>query len=763
MAASSADPMDAAGSSDEPRISPDARADNTAELVYADENTVARVPPTIRLDGMFANSSALFDRLRSRLERGANTADGERPFANLQWSRYTDEMGETLGALWVLLFAMQVGAVSDAEPVDIRRAWRFFQRQTSLWFARAGAATSAGIDRLVRDEAGALASGLLALRPYINMRDAASALARASSAESAMSAAKTNLYAIADVFGVQTGIVGTNMSSVAAAVIRTAQDHLLAQTQHLLVSEYTLLAMRDQPDEDTASMMKKTVSSAAKMHVELLEAKAKIAELEKSIKTATADNTVSSMQRTINKLKLELASTKGDNASKDVEIKTLRDAIKKNTDASTAELQMRLATAQAECAANAASVSRLGDENAKLTAENLTLRAANKGLTQAAKTDENTQLRERVRAQDAEMAQMRVVASIVVQATIDAAHIPDYALRALRDVRGRVDPTEIAELKTKNEKLQIELTACQNDLKLRKNAQQAEINRLHELIARPEAQAVEIARLTTERDTETAAKKAFQAQNEALLKKHADLEKRLADARKPSDPAEVAALKAKAAELEVQLAACKDEMSAKRDAQRNEIARLRMRDAEFEALKATADAAEENKQALESVIRGLRAKTAELEAAAAAGEAAPILAALRAQVAELEVTVNRQAAELKAKRDAKDVEIKRLTDLLAEQLKKSPDIEQIKWREAERDRARADYAKLETAYKIINKTLQEEGAALRLKVSRLEEQLSGRPDIDQLRGDLGTLSTLYVRLSVNHNMIAKSLLKKLRQ
>ena len=768
------EPMEDQAPSDAPRISAKARKDNAAALVYTEENTVARVPPTVRLDVMFANSTSVFDMLRQRLETGAN---GDRPFANLPWSQYSTEMGETMAALWVLLFAAQVVAVSETEAIDIKRAWRFFQRQTSLWFARAGTAAMAGIDRLVREEASrpALYDGLLSLEPYLRLGNAASAMARASRAEARLAEAKTDLFSIAGLLGVQTTVVGTNMTSVARAIERVTRDHLLAQTQHLLLPEYTLVALRTRPDEEATALMSKTVSSAAKSHVELLEAKAKLAELEKSIKNSA--NSTSVLQRQVNTLKLNLADAKSTGTAREAELKslrstakdnadlqrqvdsmkleilTLRETIKKNTDTTTAELKALLASAEAKAAAAGMSAERLSNENAKLTADNLTLRAANKGLLEAAKPAENAKLVKQVEEQKIQIDQLRTAAAPYIDATVSAVLLPEAALRALRDVRGRIDPEEIKELKREREAMKLELSTYKGNLKLRKDAQQDEIVRLRKLVTASEKQAVQVAALTTERDAAVADRKAFEAANKALLTKQTELERDLAAAQRGGDPADIASLRAQIADLTVQLTASRSELAAKKDAQQKEIDRLRKRDAEYIVLKSTAEAAEEAKLVLEKTIMELRAKYAALEAS---GGAAPALAALQ-------VIIDRQAAELKAKRDAKDAEIKRLTDRLNEQMKKLPDIEQIKTLEMERDRARAEAKQLEKESTKLTKKLAEENAALSSTNARLQDLIRARPDIDQLNAQYTFINDAYTILTVSHNLIGKKLLDGLRR
>jgi hypothetical protein len=138
---------------------------NTPGNVYTEHNLSLRVPATIQLLAWRDWSASDVLEAGRRAVRGGGNVLGvgvPRPFANYDWTRYSDDIGSLFGYFWLMLFSVQYGAVrGDRVSADtIQQAWRFFQRQTKPWFERAGSAAVAWMDTAVRrvsNESGAAA------------------------------------------------------------------------------------------------------------------------------------------------------------------------------------------------------------------------------------------------------------------------------------------------------------------------------------------------------------------------------------------------------------------------------------------------------------------------------------------------------------------------------------------------------------------------------------------------------------------------------
>lgn len=129
---------------------------NTPDTVYTEHNLSLRVPATIQLPAWHNRpASDVLEDGRRAVRGGGNVlgaAGVPRPFANYDWTRYSDDIGSLFGYFWLMLFSVQYGAVrgGSVSADTIQQAWRFFQRQTKPWFERAGSAAVAWMDTAVR-------------------------------------------------------------------------------------------------------------------------------------------------------------------------------------------------------------------------------------------------------------------------------------------------------------------------------------------------------------------------------------------------------------------------------------------------------------------------------------------------------------------------------------------------------------------------------------------------------------------------------------
>lgn len=145
---------------DDERSAPSPFAPNTPASVYADRNYTLRVPPSIHLSWRNAPADDVLQSALQTIRGGCNVVANKsvknsmaRPFANYDWSHYSDEIGSLFVYFWIMLFSVQYGAVrgtDNASADEIRKAWRFFRTQTKLWFERAGFFAIEWMDGAVR-------------------------------------------------------------------------------------------------------------------------------------------------------------------------------------------------------------------------------------------------------------------------------------------------------------------------------------------------------------------------------------------------------------------------------------------------------------------------------------------------------------------------------------------------------------------------------------------------------------------------------------
>jgi len=126
-------------------------ATNTALAVYSDYNLGLRVPTNVRLSWRDTQAdTVLADALKAIVDGCGVVGDRvPRPFANYDWTHYSDEIGSLFAYFWILLFSVQYAAVQGSGN-DIRKAWRFFRIQTKQWFERAGFFATEWMDGAVR-------------------------------------------------------------------------------------------------------------------------------------------------------------------------------------------------------------------------------------------------------------------------------------------------------------------------------------------------------------------------------------------------------------------------------------------------------------------------------------------------------------------------------------------------------------------------------------------------------------------------------------